>query len=420
MHALTRNTLYLVIGRLPGTQRSPLSLSCFIVPRYWIEADGSLSPNHVACAEVEAKMGLNGCPNTRLVFGDEAGPARGWLLGNQPNVALLQLRGLMSRARIETGIQATAVASSAYLHAVRYARERVQGAPFDKSANPWAPKVPIIQHRDVQRMLLDMKSRVEGCRLLLARISTHAALQQASLHAARAGEDQAAAEAALHERMMALYCPVAKAHVSEEAWHVVTQAVQVHGAVGYLRNRPLEQYLRDLKVLTIWEGTNYIQAQDLLRDKLGFGHDSLALRAFEAAIGRTLHDGAGYPELAHEFDAVRAARAALQDALAELGQHARSGRLLLVSQFCTRFLTMFGHVLLAWGLLEAACVAVRRLRELPEEDGDRSFYAGKVSSLRYYARNVLPAVESGAALIRRAQDCYIEASPLEFGHIGSH
>ena len=416
MHALTRNTLYLVIGRLPGTQRSPLSLSCFIVPRYWPEADGRLVANHVACARIEDKMGLNGCPNAHLVFGDAAGAARGWLLGDQPNVALLQLRGLMSRARIETGIQGTAVASSAYLHAVRHARGRVQGVPFDKSANPWAAKVAIVQHRDVQRMLLDMKSRVEGCRILLARISTHVALEQASLHAADAGGDaQAQLDAAHHQRMVALYCPIAKAHVSEEAWHVVTQAIQVHGAVGYLRNRPLEQYLRDVKVLTIWEGTNYIQSQDLLRDKLGFGHDSLAMREFAADLRRTLARRDGFPDLHAEFDATTRALEALEGALAALGAQARAGRLLVVSQFCTRFLTMFGQVLVAWGLLEAACVASAQLPALAPDHADRAFYAGKLSSARFYIRNVLPAVHLAATLVHGAQDCYIEADPREFG-----
>lgn len=415
MHPLTENTVHVVIGRLRGTSKSPLSLSCFLVPRFWPEPDGTLSPNNVVCAEVADKMGLKGCPNTRLVFGRDR-VTRGLLLGDKPGVALLQLSNLMRRARIETGITGVALASSAYLHAARYARQRVQGIPFDKSSNPWASKVAIIQHLDVQRMLLEMKSKIEGSRMLVGRIAFHASMLQIEMNRQeQTGEAVNQDEIDRHARLISLYGPIAKGYISEEAWTIVAQAIQVHGAVGYLRTRPLEQYARDLKVLTIWEGTTYIQAQDLVRDKLGFGRKSVVMRDFEDEVRRSLAKASEYPELASEFEAVTQALHTLKAALEAIGDHADNGKLLLVSQYCTRFLTMFGEVIVAWNLLDAACVAVGRLREISDDHVDRDFYSGKLKSVRYFAHNVLPHHACVAQLIKQAEFSFVEAEPFEFG-----
>lgn len=415
MHSLTSNTVYLVLGRVATSKQSPLSLSCFLVPRFWVEEDGSLSPNHVVCAEVHDKMGLNGCANTRLLFGRDR-VTRGFLLGNAPNVALLQLHGLMSRARIETGLFGTSVASSAYLHALRYARQRVQGATFDKSSNPWAPKVAIVKHHDVQRMLLDMKAKVEGCRLIVGRITLWASrLQQC--HAALADGDQPGlhAEADRLLRLIALFSPISKAYVSEEAWQVVTQAIQVHGAVGYLRNNPLEQYARDIKVLTLWEGTTYIQAQDLVRDKLGFGRKEVVMRDFEDEVRTVLARAREHAELADDATDVARALDALLGMLAHIGQQAEAGRLLQISQFATRFLSAFGDVAVAWNLLDAACAAQARLRTLEADVPSAAFYRGKLKALRYFARNALPRVAAIAALVVDSARCHVEVEPDEFG-----
>lgn len=414
MHSLTSNTLYLVIGRIKTSRHSPLSLSCFLVPRYWVEADGSLSPNHVVCAEVHDKMGLNGCANTRLLFGRDQ-VTRGFLLGNVPNMALLQLHGMMSRARIETGLFGVSVASSAYLRALRFSRQRVQGATFDKSSNPWAPKVAIIQHHDVQRMLLDMKAKVEGCRAVVGRITMWASQLQLCHHALAQGEDAGQrAEAERLLRLISLFSPISKGYVSEEVWNVVTQAIQVHGAAGYLRNNPLEQYARDVKVLTLWEGTTYIQAQDLVRDKLAFGRKAVVMRDFKDEVERLLAQRDAWPELIDDFDRVSQALDALTAALVSLGQQAEAGRLMQISQFATRFLTAFGDVALAWNLLEAACVAQRRLRTMPADDEGSPFYRGKIKCARYFIRNVLPRVKAIAELIAQAEHCHIEANSLEF------
>jgi acyl-CoA dehydrogenase len=416
MHPLTGNTVYIVLGRVQGASTSALSLSCFLVPRFWREADGSLSPNHVECARVEDKMGLNGCANTHLVFG-RSGTSRGYLLGNKANVALLQLAALMRKARIRTGGMGLAMASSAYLHSLRYARERVQGVPFDQSSNPKAAKVKIVQHRDVQRMLLEMKAKVEGCRALLGRISFHSSLIQHFINKPQPESRQVVDEEVVrrHTRLASFYAPIAKAYVSDEAWNIVTSAIQVHGAVGYLRDRPLEQYARDIKILSIWEGTNYIQAQDLVRDKLGFGRQSLVMRDFEEEVAQCLGKSAEFPELAPEFQRLSAALADLRSTLDCVAEQADQARLLEISQFCTRLLAMFGEFIVGWNLMEAACVAAKRLRELAPSDADRPFYRGKIKTAKFYVHNILPGVGAKAAILKAGHASYVEMQSDEFG-----
>jgi acyl-CoA dehydrogenase len=225
VHPLTKNTVYIVLGRVEGATRSSLSMSAFLVPRYWAGEDGSLGDNHVKCLRVEDKMGLSGCPNTHLRFG-EGGVTRGYLLGNRANVGLLQMQMLMRKARIGTGQLALAMASSAYLHSLRYARRRIQGPRFDQSSNPSAPRVAIIEHLDVQRMLLEMKAKVEGCRSLLLKISVLGTKLQQVVYEQGSRDG---AEARRYAGLALMLSPVAKAYASDEAWNIATLAIQVHG-----------------------------------------------------------------------------------------------------------------------------------------------------------------------------------------------
>jgi len=415
MHPLTGNTVYLVLGRIVGGNTSPLAMSCFIVPRFWPDDSGRLIDNAVECTQVEDKMGLNGCANTRLVFG-RTGVTRGYLLGNKPNAALLQLAMMMKKARIGTGAIGVAVSSSAYLHSLAYARKRVQGAAFDRASDLRAPRIPIIQHCDVQRMLLEMKAKVEGTRMLLCRISFHSSMiQQLVYRKQKLGENIDREQIEKHGRLALLYAPMAKAYISDECWNVVTQAIQVHGAVGYFRDRPLEQYARDLKILTIWEGTNYIQSQDLVRDKLGFGRQSLAMKDFEGEVQTCLSRRNEYPELTPEYAVLESALAELISTLETIQRYASVGRQLVISQFCTRFLGMFGDVVTAWNLLEAASVAACALRTSQLEDKEAEFYRGKLASARFFCHNILPSVASRAQVIRTAEHSFVHIDPADFG-----
>ena len=384
MHDLTENTVHIVLARTRKATSGPLSLSCFLVPRYWPRDDGSLEPNGFKCSRVVEKMGLNGCANTHLTFGDGE-RTRGFLLGGKENIALLQMAHMMRMARIGTGQIGVALASTAYLHALHYARRRIQGARFDESANPRAKRVAIVEHPDVQRMLLAMKSRVEGSRILLGRIA-HSGIVMHQLSLAGAPRE----EIARIERLSILLAPIAKAHVSEESWHVISLAVQVHGAVGYLKENPLEQYLRDARVLSIWEGTNYIQAQDLIRDKLRFGRESRLFNDFCAEVATVIDCARSRAELAGEAAALDLALEQLGVVMDTIAEHATAQDFLPIAQFCTRVLSLFGVVATAWGLLDAACVAtdaiasasVKRRSVLPRQDQVGAVLHGEHSCVR--------------------------------------
>jgi acyl-CoA dehydrogenase len=397
MHELTENTLYFVLGRIDSASPDSFSLSCLVVPRYWPDDEtGELEPNHVECIGLPRKMGLKGCANTHLRFGtDKDGQkTRGWLLGGRRNVGLLQLMPLMNQARMSTGMFGVGVASSAYLHAVDYAARRMQGRPIERASNTSAARVAIIEHADVQRMLLDMKSRVDGCRGLLGKLAataTHAAILEHT-----PGAD--AAEIEKHRKLQLLLTPVCKAFISDQAWRICETAIQVHGGLGYTDASPVEQNARDVKILSIWEGTNYIQAQDLVRDKLGFGRNSRLMRYYREELDEfldTQNASRTDAELRPFFNQLRSAADRVESALDHIAAEVQDGHTHRSSQFYTRFLEMFGLVTSAWVLLESAAIAARRLddKDVENDPAEAAFYRGKLKSARYYFTNVLPLVE---------------------------
>jgi alkylation response protein AidB-like acyl-CoA dehydrogenase len=225
-------------------------------------------------------MGFRGCVNANLTFGAD-GPCHAYLLGGRENEGLRHLMTLMSQARISTGIYALGLASSAYLNAVAYARGRVQGKSYTQSLNGRAPSVPILEHADVQRMLLTMKSAVEGCRSLVALLGDY----EAALLLAQAEPDPASApRAQRYKGLIDMLTPIVKAYCSDQAWRICELAIQVYGGNGYLRDHYVERCARDVKVLSIWEGTNYIQSQFLIRDGLGW---VLNLRSIELSAKKS-------------------------------------------------------------------------------------------------------------------------------------
>ncbi|WP_323122567.1 acyl-CoA dehydrogenase [Burkholderia alba] len=420
MHELTENTLYFVLGRIDTATPDSFSLSCLVVPRYWPDEEtGALLPNHVECIGLPRKMGLKGCANTHLVFGSN-GTTRGWLLGSRRNVGLLQLMPLMNQARMSTGMFGVGVASSAYLHAVDYASRRMQGRPIEHASNTGAARVAIIEHADVQRMLLDMKSRVDGCRGLLGKLAATAT--RASILEVTPDSDPAEIER--HRKLQQLLTPICKAFISDQAWRICETAIQVHGGLGYTDASPVEQNARDVKILSIWEGTNYIQAQDLVRDKLGFGRHSRLIRYYrdelDAFLATRPEGGADIDAgLAPLFGELRAGAERIEAALAHIAREVQDGHTHRSSQFYTRFLDMFGLVTSAWVLLESACIAQRRLAALdPDaEPGEAAFYRGKLKSARYFFANVLPLVEQHARAIASIGDAAVSVSSDELAQV---
>ena len=400
MHGLTENTVYLVLARCDSAAAPSHALSCFLVPRLWVDpASGARSDNNVECLEVVRKMGLNGCANTRLAFGKK-GLTRAWLLGNQRNVGLLQLIPIMQAARVNTGLYGVGVASSAYLNSVIYANARIQGTHIEQAFNAAAPRVRIAEHADVQRMLIDMKARVEGCRGLLGKHGWYASLTE--IEEQREPADRARLEHC--RKLTQLLTPIVKAYISDQAWRICELAIQVHGGIGYTDAAAVEQNARDVKVLSIWEGTNYIQAQDLVRDKLGFGRNPRVMSFLAAELRDFAARIAGDSALAPMSRSLMQAFRSCETALAHIQEAVAGGHMHLASQFFTRLLEMLGTTIAAWVLLEGACVASNRLPTIDRTSADGLFYEGKIKVMRYFYGNLLPVVDLHAAAIANMAD----------------
>ncbi|MBL0712842.1 MAG: acyl-CoA dehydrogenase, partial [Desulfosarcina sp.] len=258
-HDLTENIIHPVLARIEGAPAGTKGISLFIVPKIWVESDGSLgAANDVVCTGIEEKMGIHASPTCSLAFGSQ-GQCRGLLLG-EVNQGMKVMFHMMNAARLLVGAIGFTSASAAYQYALGYARERRQGRDLARTFEPDAPPVPIIQHPDVRRMLMWMKVHVEGMRsfvyygaYLMDRIKCAA--------------DET--ERAYHQGLLDLLTPVIKAYCSDRGFEVCSQAVQVYGGYGYTREYPVEQLLRDVRITSIYEGTNGIQALDLLGRKMG-------------------------------------------------------------------------------------------------------------------------------------------------------
>ncbi len=258
-HDMTENIIHLVLARTEDAPSGTKGLSLFMVPRDKLDGSGS---NDVSVGSIEHKMGINGSSTCVLNFGENDGCV-GELVGTEEQQGIKQMFRMMNFARIGVGIQGLATASAAYLSALEYAKERKQGPSIKAWKDPEAPKVAIINHPDVRRMLIDMKAKVEGIRALAVKLAMHTDRERVL-----AGKDDA--KAAYHKGQVDLLVPLLKAYGSDQAFQVCATAIQTFGGAGYLKDHPVEQACRDSKIYSIYEGTNHIQALDLVGRKLGY------------------------------------------------------------------------------------------------------------------------------------------------------
>jgi alkylation response protein AidB-like acyl-CoA dehydrogenase len=392
-HDLAENIVHLVLARVDGAPAGTKGLTLFIVPKIRVAADGTLGePNDVQVANIEHKMGINGSATCLLNFGD-AGKCIGWPVGGDDklNQGMPQMFKLMNSARIAVGIQGLSVASSAFLNALDYAKERKQGANMTHWKDPNAPRVPIIEHADVRRMLLDMKARVEGIRALAVKLAHHTDMTRAL-----AGGDEKKAN--YHQGQVDLLVPLVKAYGSDQGFRICETAIQTFGGVGYTRDFPVEQYCRDSKIFSIYEGTNHIQAMDLVGRKLGQAGGA-NLQAFLTDVGAFAKAHADDALLGKAARTLSSAQEALGTSAMRLLMWFQSGEVRLVPLHANRFLEMMAETAVAWMLLEGAAIAQNKRKSLAAGDRDEAFYEGKVAAALYYARNVLPSVELSAKVM---------------------
>ena len=400
---MTANIVHLVLARTPDAPPGTKGISLFIVPK--VRPDGT--PNDVATAGIEHKMGIKASSTAQLVFGDNDSCV-GELVGTVEQKGMSQMFHLMNYARIGVGIQSLGLASSAYLNALEYAKERKQGSSIKQWKDATAPRVPIIEHPDVRRMLLDMKSRVEGLRALAVKLTMH--LDR--VHAIeKTGGDKTQAE--YHQGQVDLLVPLVKAYGSDQAFQICATAIQVYGGAGYLKDWPVEQYARDSKIFSIYEGTNHIQAMDLVGRKL-MQRGGANVQAFGNDVSTFVAKHKEHPTLKDGIAVLGGAMEALTASGGRFMQWFGGGRMEMVPSAANRFLEMMSETTIGWLLLEQAVIAGAAVEQLGPDHPDRAFYEGKKFAAQYFALNVLPGVAAKAQLIAREDRSAIDIPVASF------
>jgi alkylation response protein AidB-like acyl-CoA dehydrogenase len=392
-HDLADNIIHLVLARIEGAPAGTQGISLFIVPKIWVNEDGSLGePNDVTTASIEHKLGIRASATAVLNFGENDG-CRGILVGGKPHMGMKQMFRMMNGARIAVGVQGLSVASSAYLNALRYARERLQGSSVRHFKDPNAARVPIIEHSDVRRMLVEMKAKVEGMRTLCVKLALHADLA----HGLQKVDE---AKAIYHQGQVDLLTPIVKAYCSDQAFRVAELAIQTYGGAGYVQDNPVEQYCRDAKIFSIYEGTNHIQALDLVARKLQ-QHGGENFTAFLTEISEFVAAHSEKPGMGAEVRALGEASTAMQRAAGSLMEYFMSGKIDQVTLVANPFLEVMADVTIAHLLLDAAIVADEK-RTSDEDEPNQAeidFYSGKVMAAKHFVNFVLPSVHAKVGAI---------------------
>jgi hypothetical protein len=416
MHDLTENIVHMVLGRIEGAPRGTRGISIFLVPMLRWNENGEQVQNDVVCAGIEHKMGIHGSATCVLNFGENDG-CIGYLVG-QENRGMQIMFDMMNEARLFVGMQGLGHASSAYLHALQYAKDRVQGAPVEKMKDPDARRVPIIQHPDVRRMLMFMKSSTEGMRALLY-------LAAYCIDRVRIAETEE--ERKLFQGYVDLMIPICKSVGSDLGFRVCETAIQVYGGYGYSRDYPVEQLMRDCKIASLYEGTNGIQALDLVGRKLSIKQGQLLKNVSKAAdeILAKLRKNFRLRELVQIYDE---AQESLMQLTKFFGLKSITDEFDIPILYAKPYLDLFGEVIMGFLLLWQAYLADRRLQEIYQDHGAKdeqsrsrllrenrsaAFYFGKIASARFFTNQVLTLAAGKARGIMNN-----DKSPLEIPEEG--
>ena len=399
-HQLTENIVHPVLARVEGAPAGTKGISIFIVPKYWVNEDGSMGGhNDVVCTGVEEKMGIHGSATCSLTLGGQ-GKCRGLLLGEECQGMKIMFH-MMNDARLNVGFQGFTYASSAYLYACNYAKERVQGK--DLTGGKDSPGVTIINHPDIRRMLTWMKAHVDGMRSFI--------YYTASLFDWMEAEPDSE-QAQNRQDLIDFFIPLVKAYSAQRSFDVCVNAMQIYGGYGYTKEYPIEQLLRDCKITSIYEGTDGIQAMDLIGRKLQMRGGAL-FKAFTKEIRSCITAGQDTPELSALANRLSNAVDRLEETAAAISKAMASPQVKTSFAFAFPFLEATGDVIMAWMLLWRASVAVKAL-EKGAKKKDQAFYTGMVKTAEYFIYNVLPVAlgkmdtiaQGNGAAIEIPDDCF--------------
>ncbi len=392
---LFENIMHVVLARPEGAQPGTKGLSLFLVPKFHFDPETGEpgDRNGVFVTNLEHKMGLKASATCELVFGQHGTPAVGWLVNDTHN-GIAQMFNIIEYARMMVGTKAIATLSTGYLNALDYAKTRVQGADMTRMTDKDAPRVSIVHHPDVRRALLTQKAYAEGLRALYLYTAAHQDPTVANI--------VSGADAEMAHRVDDLLLPIVKGVGSERAYQCLTESLQTLGGSGFLQDYPIEQYIRDAKIDSLYEGTTAIQAQDFFFRKIArdqgraLAHVVTQITDFlgsatarqELADGRTL--------LATALADLQAMTAAMTGYLLSSQEDARE--LYRVGLESVRFLLAVGDLLIAWLLLHQAEIALDAL-DGDLSDRDRAFYAGKVAAANFFAKSVLPRLSAERKIV---------------------
>ena len=398
----TENIIHLVLARPEGAGPGTKGLSMFIVPKFLVNDDGSLGErNGIFVSNLEKKMGLKASATCEMTMGDGK-PCVGWLVGNVHD-GMKQMFHVIEHARMAVGLKSAATLSTAYLNALAFTKERKQGADLMQARDKNAPRVPVIAHPDVRRMLMMQKSHAEGMRaLILYNASLQDEVELKGGHTAPA----AAKLTALND----LILPLIKGYCSEKVYELLSLSLQCFGGSGYLQDYPMEQYIRDQKIDTLYEGTTGIQALDLLVRKIA-KDGGATLQGLFGFIQQTLDTNEGGDALKKEREALGEALTALQTGYGALMEKLGES-LYHVGLQGNRMLFATAEVVIGWLLIRHAALALEKKKSATGPDV--AFYEGKVASARFFAHEVLPGVVAQMQQVPRSNLMLMELSDDAF------
>ncbi len=380
----TENIIHLYLARVEGAKQGTGGISLFVVPKYWVNEDGSFEPNDVETTGVEHKMGQHGSVTASLSFGENNG-CRGWLLGKNPlenegrGEGMGQMFQMMNEARMETGHMALSCIANAMYNARDYAKDRIQGRLL---TNPKAGRTAIINHEDIRRTLLLGKAHAEAIRAMFYK--TYMAFD--IRHHDPDPERRKAAN-----DLIEITTPLCKAYPTDEGWWLCSEAIQAYGGYGYCEEYPVAQIARDIKIYSIWEGTNFIQSLDLCGRKMTMGK-GVPFQNFMKEMYDFYQANKDNETLKKEFEVFIKAFKAMNKTLQIMQGYLGKGDFSMMPLYSRRILTALSQLYAGRCILDQAVLADQKAKELGPDHYDYKFYTGKVMSARYYLLNVVPSV----------------------------
>ncbi len=400
-HDLAENIVHPVLARIEGAPAGTKGISLFLVPKYRVNEDGSLGEfNDVNCVGIEEKMGIHGNATATLSLGDKD-QCVGELLGEE-NKGMRAMFLMMNEARLLVGMQGFATATASYIEAVNYAKERLQGRHLTKMMEKDAPAVPIIQHPDVRRMLLTMKAYVEAMRSVL---------YYTAWCEDRAETTDDEQEKEKRHDLIDLLIPIAKGYVTDRSFDVCNFGMQVFGGYGYTNEYPQEQLMRDCRITQIYEGTNGIQAMDLMGRKLGMKKGKLVMDLM-GEINSTIAEAKEREKVKPHAEALEQALNRLGEAAMHLGKNAMSEKIMEAFGYSYPFMEVCGDVVMAWMLVWRAAIAEKALEKAKKKDV--AFYEGQIKSAQFFCNTVLPTTHGKINAIMAMDGAAVEIDEASF------